>query len=400
VKTRCSAIALYAVLLIGKAAMAVPLYTDEAKGVAVNVAVLAQPWFQVTAPTSAGQGSPGIGAADGESPSFDFFLRRVRLMAYGSITKELSYFVETDQPNLGKAGDFTTSMFIQDAFLTYAFAPEFKIDAGMMLVPLSHHTIEGAIGLNAMDYHSDLIRFPAGKIFRDTGIQFRGLLFNNLLHYRVGIFEGVRQAAVPAPAMPPAVPLPPLNDNGLPRFAAQLRLNILGDESDFFLKGIYFTPKPLVSVGLGADVQSKAVRKLNGEPGTYAALSADVFVDYPFSENDELIVKANFFNYSEGASGVTGSTALAAGGIACYAEAGFRHGWFEPLAFVEYLEAKNDTLTIVSPHVGANFWIQKHTFNIKADLGYRSTKRPAVAPATGDVTLKDMLGTVQAQVFF
>jgi hypothetical protein len=291
-------------------------------------------------------------------------------------------------------------MFIQDAFLTYAFAPEFKIDAGMMLVPLSHHTIEGAIGLNAMDYHAEMIRFPAGKIFRDTGIQFRGLLFNNLLHYRLGIFEGVRQTAVPAPAMPPPVPLTPLNDNGLPRFTAQLRVNILGDESDFFLKGIYFTPKPLLSIGLGADVQSKAVRKLNGDPGTYAALSADVFVDYPFGEDNELVAKVNFFNYSEGASGVTGSNALPAGGIAFYAEAGFRHGWFEPLAFVEYLKAKNDTLTIVSPHVGANFWIQKHTFNIKADLGYRSTKRPAPAPATDDVTLKDMLGTVQAQVFF
>lgn len=398
--SRCRALALCAGLFWSKNAMAVTLFTDEAKGVAVNVSVLAQPWFQVTGPTSAGQGSPGIGAADGKSPSFDFFVRRVRLMAYGSVTKELSYFIETDQPNWGKEGNFTTSMFIQDAFLTYAFAPEFKIDAGMMLVPLSHHTIEGAVGLNALDYHADLIRFPAGKIFRDTGIQFRGLLLNNLIHYRLGIFEGVRQAAVPAPAMPPPVPPPPLNDNGLPRFAAQVRLNILGDESDFFLKGIYFTPKPLLSVGLGADLQSKAVRKLDGNPGTYAALSADVFVDYPFGEDNELVAKANFFNYSEGASGVTGSTALPTGGMAFYAEAGFRHAWIEPLVFVEYLKAKNDALTIVSPHVGANFWAQKHTFNVKADLGYKSTERPAVAPATGTVTQKDLLATVQAQVFF
>jgi hypothetical protein len=163
VKSRLSAIALCAGLLIGSEAVAVPLYTDEAKGVAVNVSVLAQPWMQVTAPTSAGRGSPGIGAADGKSPSLDFFLRRVRLMAYGSVTKELSYFIETDQPNLGKGGDFSSSMFIQDAFLTYAFIPEFKIDAGMMLVPLSHHTIEGAVGLNAMDYHAELIASPRAK---------------------------------------------------------------------------------------------------------------------------------------------------------------------------------------------------------------------------------------------
>jgi Phosphate-selective porin O and P len=400
VKSRLFGTSLLAGVLFGAHAMAVPLFKDEEKGVAVNVGVLAQPWFQVTAPGSAGQGSPGIGAANGKSPSFDFFVRRVRLMAYGSVTKELSYFVETDQPNWGKEGNFTTSMFIQDAFLSYAFVPEFKIDAGMMLVPLSHHTLEGAVGLNALDYHADMIRFPAGKIFRDTGIQFRGLLFNNLFHYRLGIFEGVRQAAVPVPAMPPAMPLTPLNDHGLPRFAGQLRVNILGDESDFFLKGIYFTPKPLLSVGLGADLQAKGVRKLSGDPGTYAALSADIFVDYPFTADDELVAKANFFNYSEGASGVPGSTALAAGGMAFYAEAGFRHAWFEPLAYIEYLKAKNDTLTILSPHVGANFWVTKHTFNIKADFGYRSTERPAVAPATGQVTQKDLLATVQGQVFF
>ena len=74
--------------------------------------------------------------------------------------------------------------------------------------------------------------------------------------------------------------------------------------------------------------------------------------------------------------------------------------WIEPLVFVEYLKAKSDALTILSPHVGANFWVQKHTFNVKADLGYKSTKRPAVAPATGSVTQKDLLATVQAQVFF
>jgi hypothetical protein len=400
VNLRLLGTSLLAVALWSGRASAVTVFKDDDKGVVVNVGVLAQPWFQVTAPGAANQGSPGVGAADGESPSFDFFLRRVRLLAYGSITKELSYFVETDQPNLGKGGDFTSSMFIQDAFLSYAFAPEFTVDAGMMLVPLSHHTIEGAIGLNALDYHADVIRFPAGKIFRDTGIQLRGLLLNKLIHYRLGVFEGVRQAAVPPPAMPPAVPPTPLNENGLPRVAAQLRVNILGDESDFFLKGIYFTPKPLVSVGLGADLQSKGVRKLNGAPGTYHALSADVFVDYPFTAEDELVVKANYFNYGEGASGVPGSTALAAGGNAFYAEAGFRHAWIEPLAFIEYLKAKNDSLSILSPHVGVNFWAMKHTFNIKADIGYRKTERPAVAPATGNVTLKDWSGTVQGQVFF
>lgn len=392
-------------MFLGTQARAATVLKDEEKGVAVNVGVLLQPWFQVTAPAGANEGSAGIGAPDGKSPSFDFFLRRARILVYGNITKDLAYFIETDQPNLGKGGDFSTSTFVQDAFFSYTFMPELKVDAGMMLVPLSHHTIEGAIGLNALDYHGDTIRFPAGKIFRDTGIQLRGTALNTLLHYRLGIFEGVRSS-------PRAAPVTALNEKGLPRLAAHVRVNLMGDEPDFFLKGIYFSPTPIISVGLGADIQPGGVRKLNGDPTLYRAISADVFVEYPFTADDELIFKGNFFNYGEGAPVLTppvvdtttgmvtspavmfpGSTALATGGNAFYAEVGFRHAWVEPLAFIDYVKAKNDTLTILAPHVGCNFWINKHTYNVKVDVGYKKTD-------IGAVTTKDILGTVQGQVFF
>lgn len=402
-------------MFMGTQANAATVFKDEEKGVAVNVGALLQPWFQMTAPAGDGKGSNGIGAPDGKSPSFDFFLRRARILVYGNVTKDLAYFIETDQPNFGKGGDFTSSMFVQDAFFSYTFMPELKLDVGMMLVPLSHHTIEGATGLNALDYHADTIRFPAGKIFRDTGIQLRGLAVNNLLHYRLGVFEGVR-----APSPSPAA-AKPLNKNGLPRVTGQLRFNIMGDESDFFLKGIYFSPKPIMSVGVGFDLQANGVRKLNGDPGLYRALSFDAFVEYPFTADDELIFKGNFFNYGEGAAtptvaipavtdamgmvitpavpgtSVAGATALGAGGNAFYAEVGFRHAWVEPLAFLDYVKAKNDTLTILAPHVGCNFWISKHTYNVKVDVGYKSTKTGA-GPA--EVEKKDILGTVQGQVFF
>src|SRR6478609_1362470 len=406
-------------------AKAATVFKDEEKGIAVNVGALLQPWFQMTMPAGDGKGTPGangaasIGGADGKSPSFDFFMRRARILVYGNITKDLAYFIETDQPNFGKNGDYSSSMFVQDAFFSYTFLPEIKIDAGMMLVPLSHHTIEGATGLNALDYHSDTIRFPAGKIFRDTGIQLRGLAANNLLHYRLGVFEGVR-AVTPYPAKP-------LNKSGLPRVTAQLRFNIMGEEADFFLKGIYFSPKPIISVGIAADLQANAVRKLNGDPGLYRALSADVFAEYPFTPDDELIFTGNFFNYGEGSAtlnplvpavpavvdangvvttpavaekpaiSVAGATALATGGNAFYAEVAFRHKWVEPLAFIDYVKAKNSALTIMAPHVGVNFWANKHAFNIKVDVGYKDTK---TGTGAAEKHYKDILGTVQGQVFF
>jgi hypothetical protein len=400
VKARLLLASVVASLSLSSPAFAAPVLVDAEKGIAVNLGAFLQPWFQMTVPTASGGGSPGVGAPDGSSPSFDFFLRRVRLMAFGSVTPQLSFFIETDQPDFGKGGNFTSSMFIQDAFLTYAFAPQFKVDAGMMLVPFSRHTIEGAIGLNAIDYHGQLIRLPAGKIWRDTGVQVRGLLLQDRLHYRLGIFEGVRNGAQvfdPPPPNTMAPPTPPaLNDAGLPRVTGQLRYNLMGSEADFFLKGIYFSPTPLISFGVGADLQHNAVY-VGADPGTYFALSVDAFVEYPFSADDEVIVKANFFHYSDGRSWVPGQSALANGGFGFFFEAGYRHGFIEPLVYIEYLRGGDDTLEIISPHVGVNCWVTQHNFNLKADVGYRRTD---AFVGTGIDTNEDILLTVQSQLYF
>jgi hypothetical protein len=403
VKQAFALLGLFAVSLFGRAAGAVPVVEDKDKGIAINVGALIQPQFQVTMPGSNGGGpgacgtptrprcSTGIGDPRGDGPSYDFFLRRARLMLWGSVTKEISYFIETDEPNLGKGGDFTVRTFVQDAFLTYTVRPEFKVDAGLMLAPLSHHTLEGATSLNTLDYHADMIKFPAQRLFRDTGIQFRGIVLpDDRLQYRVAIFEGVRNAALPA--VPEGEHRTTLNPGGVPRVTGMLRGNIFGSEPDFFLKGIYFTDKPLVSVGVGADWQSKSAVKLNGSHGDYFAASFDVFADYPLTSNDEAIFKANYFYYAEGS--VPGQTLVPAGASAIFAEAGFRHAFIEPVIFAEVLRGRKESVSIVAPHAGANLWIMKHNFNLKTDVGFRRTE------TKNEPTKKDILWTTQAQVFF
>src|SRR5690348_12322865 len=107
----------FAVSLWSAQASAVKVLENKYTSTVVNVGVLLQPWVQVTAPASnSGVGacgsatrqtcSAGIGNPDGTGPSFDLFLRRARLMAWGNVTKDLAYFVETDEPNLGKGGNF------------------------------------------------------------------------------------------------------------------------------------------------------------------------------------------------------------------------------------------------------------------------------------------------------
>jgi hypothetical protein len=399
-------VGLVVVLLFGRSAGAVPVVEDKDKGIAINVGALIQPWFYVTMPGSNGGGpgacgtatrnrcSAGVGNARGDGPAFDFFLRRARLMLWGSVTNQLSYFIETDEPNLGKNGDFTVRTFVQDAFLSYTVRPELKVDAGLMLAPLSHHTLEGATSLNTLDYHLDMIKFPAQRAFRDTGVQLRGIaLPGDRLQYRVAVMEGVRNAAVNAASpVPMGETRTTLNPGSVPRVVGQIRGNIFGSEPDFFLKGIYFTDKPLVSVGIGADWQSKSAIKLDGSHGDYFAGSVDVFADYPLTANDELVVKANYFYYGEGS--VPGQTLYQQGASALFAEVGFRHGIIEPLVFAEVLKARKDAVSIVAPHVGANLWLMKHNFNLKTDIGYRRTEMKH------DATKQDIFWTTQAQVFF
>lgn len=424
-------------LVVSSNAFAFRVFEDQDKGISVNVGVLLQPWFQVTGPLHAGQGSAGIGAPstdqEGDSqagpvanPSLDLFLRRARLIVSGTAFHDLSFFMSVDQPDLGAGGSFgglernKTPFYIQDAFLTYQFVPEFKIDAGLMSVPLARHTIESAGTLNGLDFHTDVVRFPTGKAYHDTGVQFRGTV-GGAFNYRVGFFEGVRnQAAEETPVEPVGATYDKLNQNGIPRIAGQLRFNLAGTESDFFLKGVYFSPTPVVSIGVGADYQPNAVLKLanldiNGgkpPPGTYSAFSADVFVEYPFSADDEILFKANFFQYGEGWSRIEGSSLLESGGIAAFAEAGFRHAWIEPIVALDYLKAKDTDVppitrrdqAILAYHGGANFWVQQHTFNVKVDFGFRQRKIDGRRTQTGtefdNFKHEDLFATIQGQVFF
>src|SRR5262244_680279 len=80
------------------------------EGAALNVGLLLQPQLQFSE----------NGAPNGTATSTDLFLRRIRLVVSGNITKKLSFFVQTDQPNFGLRGNFDVDQFyIQDAIFSY-----------------------------------------------------------------------------------------------------------------------------------------------------------------------------------------------------------------------------------------------------------------------------------------
>jgi hypothetical protein len=363
-------------LFVARPASAVTVLDDKEHDRSLSVGILLQPQLTFTED----------GAPSGHDFSTDFFLRRVRMYTGGQIFKGMTFFLQVDQPNLGKGGAFEPLAFFRDAVLSYEFYRELSVDGGLILWPFTHNSLEGAGSLHTIDYRNPGLLYPGteGKLFSDVGLQVRGLLFNDRLHYRAGAFEGARGPALPA--NPPAGTVP-VNEKGIPRFMGMLRFNILGVEDKFFLQGVYFADKPLLSVGVGADFQPHALRISPTYVADYFALNADAFLEYPLNEDMEIIANAAVARWREG----TGAVNTA---ISVFGEAGFRYKWIEPLVAVDWVKAEQGLRDYIDVRPGVNFWFRKHNANLKAEAAYSSDTRPATGAD------RQFVVTVQGQVFF
>lgn len=372
------------VLLVAEPAMAYKIQISEEASLNLDVLLQAQAQFTEKASPSAGW-------------SKDFFMRRIRLLAFGNVFKNVSFFFETDQPNFGKNGDWSGPMFVQDAFMTFKVVDEFMVDAGMIIVPYSRHSVQGAIALNSLDYHGKMVKYPDGshKVWRDAGLQLRGYVFDKKFSYRLGVFAGSQNVALQKDAAGKAV----LNSNpdDLPRVAGLLRYSILGTETDFFFKGIHFATAPILSVGAGVDFVPKSVCTKKavldattnavtaaGELGHHLAISGDVYLDYPINEDNELVVQGTFMFNDAGAISANS-------GIGGFGELGYRWRFIEPVVQFDYFKSDLAKSDYMGMHFGLNWWIAKHATNFKVDFAMEKTGDVSNAPFIKSVTLQGQL---------
>jgi hypothetical protein len=230
----------------------------------------------------------------------NLFLRRSRLIVGGSLFGSFDYFFDTDFANLLKSTDTFTNttnmmtgvtttavtttrgvpgMNVQDIFGTWKpFAGDksmvdvLKIDVGYMLPPLAHNAIQSAGTLLAWDYFAYSFQHAASfagtsTVGRDVGLQARGLLIGGHVEYRVGVFQGAREAAV-APVA--GMTTGEVSGRNAPRVAARVQVNLLDPETGFFYSGTYLGAKKILSLGGSYDFE-----------GTYKYFAADAILDYP-----------------------------------------------------------------------------------------------------------------------
>jgi len=315
------------------------------------------------------------GAPSGKDPSYDIYVRRTRLLANGDINQNFSYLIQVDNANFGKFGNFTGRAIVQDAWIGWAptgitGGNVLYIDAGLLLIPISHHLLESTTNFITADVHTDEFRFPGNGFpaLRETGVQVRGWWLDKKIGFRGGVYEGyapVLQAAPPlgagAAGQCSATGAGCITPKRYPQFAGFINFDIIGSEEGGWLYGAYKWAKdPVLSVGFSGIYQAQAIRNTGisatGDIVNQRLASADVYLNFPQSEAAELVVEAVGYLNGNG-SGNTNT------GTGFFVDAGYRFGFIAPYASFSYFQTSTDcngmTLTTA----------QRNTCNASVDLG-------------------------------
>jgi len=263
----------------------------------IQFGMLLQPQFEM------------VGDAAADLTTKNLFLRRTRFIVGGTLFKHFEFFFDTDWPDLFKQdGAETTAssyknapgMNIQDAFVTAKPWAEFiDVDAGFMLPPLSHNSLESAAKLYGEDYFANTFRRnialtsaqdPFASVVqnpqgRDLGVQLRGLVAGGHVEYRVGLFQGFRVVEMPT------VPGQPDRVGGLNffRLGARVQINVLDPEPGFFHAGTYLGARKILSFGGFYDFQDH-----------YKYYGGDVFLDLPTGSAGVITFQANVTRWDGG----------------------------------------------------------------------------------------------------
>lgn len=352
------------------AAVAAPLAAG-AQGIKINdsttarVGLLAQGWADWT------ESVPD--ANDETTFSQNLFLRRIRLIASGNWGSKVNFFFETDNPNLGRGASntLTSGLVVQDAYveLRPTGSPAFGIVAGLQVVPVSRNTLQSAATLLPIDYgaYSFAYSGPTGSSTgRDVGVMAKGNIIGQRLEYRLGVYDGVRDAEA----------------NNALRVAGRLQLNLLQPEAPtFFYPGTYFGTRPTLAVGVSTDMQS-----------SYRSIAADAFFDHPVGANAGVTLQGNWVQY-DGDDFIPAfakqNTFVVEGGLHA------RSLKITPFVQVSGRSFDNDAgVNDTRFQIGAAYYLAGHNLNVKA--GYT---RINLDPPAGDSESQNAL-TIQLQGFF
>lgn len=280
----------------------------------------------------------------GADTSENLFFRRLRLLAGGKINDHLSFFLETDSPNLGKGNPdgskSASDIFIQDFVITWKPRSDaFNLDIGMLLNEVSYNSNQSAASLMATDYgpFSFVWSGPlTARVGRDYGVRARGYLAGDHLEYRASILQGNRGT----------------NSTNSFRYLGRLMVNVFGAQKGLFYTGTSLGTRDLLCFGGSYDKQED-----------YEAYGVDGFLD-------KMIPGGNGFTLQADWSHLDGDVFLPSlpKQDNTMVEAGFYIASTKLLPFVQYAKRNFDDPALADQdksQVGLGYMFDGHHGNLK-----------------------------------
>ena len=309
--------------------------------------------------------------------SQNLFLRRIRLIVAGQLSKNVTFFCQTDNPRLGNANasagkNLATAPIVQDAFGEGRIASDLVLDAGLFFVPQSRNimtTVGTTLAFDVSTFGLQQSVATQSSGGRDLGLQLKGYLGRGRLEYRAGVFAGQRQSPPSAAA----------GARNAPRYAGRLQYDALDiEKGSLTYPGSYRGTKRIFAIGAWGDRQ-----------GHYRAWGMDAMADVPVAVKNALTGHVAYFSYDgrkqfmQITNGV--STDLLPGQQALFADAGYYLGSVAIQPFLRYeclrfADPENASREQTRYGAGANWYVAGTSLEVSI-LGERIAPRVRAAGA-------------------
>jgi Phosphate-selective porin O and P len=294
----------------------------------------------------------------------NLYLRRIRFILAGQVQKDVSFFFQTDNPNLGKAPKALAAGFVvQDAWVEWKIANEFRLDAGLFLVPFCRNCLQSTSSYTTLDITplaalANAVTQSSGT--RDTGFGAKGYLAGDHLEYRAYVFSGARD---------------PGAKNSF-RYSGRVQYDFLDTETGYTYSGLNMGKKKIFAVGAGSDNQS-----------TFHAYSADAFFDFPVGTAGSVAGQAAWYHYD----GETRFPTLLRQND-YLGELGFYVGPLKLEPFVQYhkidfSDAVNTNNGQERYQGGLTYFVYGHNFKFTGAFTRLVPKNPSL-PCTNEITVQ------------
>jgi len=207
----------------------------------------------------------------------NLYLRRVRLIVAGQVAPNVTFFLQTDNPNFGKTPKtFTGTFLIQDAWVEWKISDAFMLEGGEMLIPLNRLLLTSSASNLTLDISPTATVSTSaptqGNGNRDLGFEAKGYVADGRLEYRGAVMQGVRDAAARNPF----------------RKTLYLNYDFWEKERGYVYAGTNLGKRKILAVAGGYDKQE-----------TYKAYSGDFTLQVPMAGN-EFAVESLLSHYDGG----------------------------------------------------------------------------------------------------